>query len=162
MNFLKNLRSKISSLKTRLLGLSKSSGPSVSSHSFPLGKKRISWGEVVDPLIQIKIKTSFGWLPVWFVLDTGADVTVLTVKFAESAGISFERARREKLAGIGDGAVYGYRGKIEVRLNGLSFETRAYFLDVEKNLLLLGRMDLFDKFSLFFDNEKKEVVFSRF
>lgn len=127
---------------------------------FPYRQKRISLGAVVDPLIQIHIKASYGWQPIWILVDSGADTTTLTVGLAQRLGIEFRRNDREKLYGIGDKAVYGYPGVVKFKLDGLTFKARAHFLEAKNNILLLGRMDLFDKFTIIFDNsQKKQIIF---
>lgn len=131
----------------------------MSTLKFPYRKKEINLGVVVEPLIQASIKASYGWQPAWFLVDTGADTTTISAKFATQLGIRFDSREKTRLYGIGKQTTYGYPGKLTLKINGITFAARSYFLDSDRNILLLGRMDLFDKFSLLFDNKNNEVAF---
>ena len=129
---------------------------------FPYRRKTISLGEIVDPLIQAQVKASYGWQPVWFLVDTGADVTTLTVSFAKQLGINLDKRKKSKVHGIGNQSNDAYQSMITLKLNGIVFDIRAFFLNTPRNILLLGRLDLFDKFDITFKNSRQELHFESF
>lgn len=126
---------------------------------FPYRYKRIPLGKVVDPLIQIQIKAIYGWQQVWILVDTGADTTTLPLQFAKRLGVSFDHSKKEKLAGIGNEVVWGYPTVIDLRINGKPLSVRTHLLETYQDILLLGRMDVFDKFTLVFDNHHQNLQF---
>ena len=91
-------------------------------------------------------------------VDTGADTTTLPLAFAKQLGISYKPTQREALYGIGDEKICGYSTSLQLKINGTTLKVRTHLLDTQR-VLLLGRMDIFDHFTLIFDNEKKELVF---
>lgn len=52
----------------------------------------------------------------------------------------------------------GYPSQIQIQLPRQELTVRCYFIDSDI-IPLLGRIDIWDKFSIIFDNIKKEVVF---
>jgi len=49
------------------------------SIDFPYEKKYIEEGFLIDPRVNVEIKTNRGFLVVKFLLDSGADVTTLPI-----------------------------------------------------------------------------------
>ena len=47
--------------------------------TFPYQYKGIEFGKVFNPYIPIPIKARWGWQNLWFLVDSGADTTMLTL-----------------------------------------------------------------------------------
>lgn len=62
--------------------------------TFPYQYKQIEYGRIVNPLARISVKTSWGWQPLWFLLDSGADVTMLTIPLAKILGLDFDITKK--------------------------------------------------------------------
>lgn len=131
----------------------------MSTLTFPYRYKRIPLGRVVDPLVPLQIKASYGWQTVWILVDTGADTTTLPLRFARRMGIPFNQTKREKLSGIGNEVVWGYPAVVDLRINGYPLSVRTHLLETYQDILLLGRMDVFDKYTLIFDNHHQKLQF---
>lgn len=130
------------------------------SIKFPYRYKVIDFGKIVDPLVDFEVETSRGWQEVRFLIDSGADSTTLPLSLAGRWGIKIDRSQRTKIGGVEGKGVYGYPSKIKIRVGKEEFEARCYFIESE-TIPLLGRTDIFDKFSIIFDNRNQEVVFEK-
>ena len=51
---------------------------------FPIGTKVISLGRVADPVIPILVRTRRGSLPFDFLIDSGADCSIIPASIAET------------------------------------------------------------------------------
>lgn len=61
---------------------------------------------------------------------------------------------------ISDKGVTAYPGKIKLQIGEKEFVVHCYF--VKSNTMpLLGRLDIWDKFNLFFDNKNSKVIFEK-
>lgn len=125
--------------------------------TFPYQYKQIDYGRIINPLTYIPVKASWGWQPLWFLLDSGADATLLTVALAKSMGLKFDTTKKTELFGIGEKSVPAYPGRVILRLGENELEVRCYFLDAKESTLLLGRLDIFDKYNILFDAEKRQI-----
>lgn len=63
------------------------------------------------------------------------------------------------VSGVEGGRVAGYSSEIEIGFGRKFYKIRCVFVN-SKIIPLLGRLDVWDKFSIFFDNIKEEVVFN--
>ena len=130
------------------------------SIKFPYRYKFVDFGKIVDPLVDLEVETSRGWQEVRFLIDSGADATTLPLSLAGEWGIKIDRSQRVKIGGVEGRGVYGYPAEITIRIGEEELGVRCYFIESE-TIPLLGRTDIFDKFSLIFDNKNKEVVFEK-
>ena len=129
-----------------------------SALTFPYQYKQIDYGRIINPLTCIKVKASWGWQPLWFLLDSGADTTMLTVPLAKSLGLDFDITKKTQLFGIGEKSVNAYPSKVTLQLKGLDLDVRCYFIDAKESTLLLGRLDIFDKFNILFNTQKRQMI----
>lgn len=131
-----------------------------SDQTYTYGKKRIEFGEIIDPLIRIPLKTLDTWTRVWFLVDTGADVTVIPIPLAHWFDIPFERSNKStSVAGVGNDMTKAYPGVITIKIGRRQHDIRCYFVESGLDTMLLGRLDVFDHFTVVFDNLKKQLVF---
>ena len=126
---------------------------------FPYHYKEIEFGRVFNPLVLLPVKTADGWQDLWFLVDSGADTVMLPIALAKKLGLSFDSSTRTKLYGIGEQAVYASPGKVTLMINGEEITARSYFIYSSSSTLLLGRLDIFEKFSVTFDRENQEIIF---
>ena len=98
---------------------------------FPIGTKTIVFGRVANPVIPLLVQTRRGFVPFDFLIDTGADCTMLPASIAETE-----------------------IGPHIVRL-------RCAFSSHEHSPLILGRLDLFSHFTLAFDNRRHVIRFTK-
>jgi len=143
-----------------LLGLWKSTAPS-GSEIFPYQYKNINGEKIPDPLITLKLETKHGLLQFKFLLDSGADVTTLPLDpFAKLLGITPDQSKKTVIAGVEGGGIDAYPASIFLSI-GKEQISIACFLINSKTIPLLGRKDLWDKYSIFFDNKQKQIVLEK-
>ncbi len=130
-----------------------------SAPTFPYQYKRIDFGRIFNPLILLPVKASWGWQNVWFLVDSGADAVVIPIDLAKKLGLSMDSSIKTKLYGIGEQAIYASQGEIILDIGSKEIVARSYFVHSKNSLLLLGRRDIFEKFSIIFDKTKQAVVF---
>lgn len=122
------------------------------SIEFPYEKKLSFFGEVADPKIPVKVHTKEGYREFRFLVDTGADVTLLPRYAAEYIGVDLEESERMSVKGIEGIGLDAYAAQIKVRIGDRELEIRCLFAASDRVPFILGRTDIFDHFNLIFDN----------
>lgn len=124
---------------------------------FPYRYKRIKFGQIVNPLISLPILTNAGWEKIHFLVDSGADTTTLPLRMSDHLKCEVDLNKKTSISGIEAFGITGFPGKITLKLGTQKLDARCYFIN--SNVIpLLGRLDVWDKFSIVFDNIKKEVI----
>ena len=126
---------------------------------FPYQFKIIGNEKIADPVIYLSTFTQFGIRKIGFLVDSGSDAVTLPLapyhywfNFIPNPGT------KTVLGGIEGKGVEAYPSKIRLQVGKENITVRCYF--VKSNTMpLLGRLDIWDKFSLLFDNKKNQVVF---
>ncbi len=129
--------------------------------TFPYNYKYLVEGKILNPRLYLPLKTKFGWQNTWFLLDSGADTTMLPLSFAKKFGLYFDPKKKGKLFGIGDKAFDGYSGVVHIKIGTKELIVRCDYIDSSDSTLLLGRLDIFDKFNITFDSSNKRIVFEQ-
>lgn|GEM_PF-3575788 len=126
---------------------------------FPYQFKVINKEEVADPVIYLDVVTKFGLRKIGFLVDSGSDTVVLPLApYHFWFNFQPDIKTATTLGGIEGKGVTAYPGKIALQISKEEFNIRCYF--VKSNTMpLLGRLDIWDKFSWIFDNKKKLVIF---
>ena len=128
---------------------------------FPYQFKLIKNEKLVDPVIYLDVVTQFGLRKIGFLVDSGSDTIVFPIA-PYHYWFNFKPNPKTKtiLGGVEGKGVTAYPSKINLQISKAEFTVRCYF--VKSNTMpLLGRLDLWDKFSWIFDNKKHQVIFER-
>ncbi|MEW6619896.1 MAG: retropepsin-like aspartic protease [bacterium] len=128
------------------------------SIEFPLREKRTHLGVIPDPKIDILILEKSGYAPYRFLLDTGADCTMMPSSSAEDLGIDLEQCPIDRSYGIEGDGVKVYLSPITVKIGSHNLTIKCLFSEKENTPYLLGRMDIFSHFNITFDNEQKKLI----
>lgn len=132
------------------------------SIEFSLRKVKTDFALIVDPTIPVELLTLNGFTPFDFLLDTGADATLLPRSMAKILGINLRELPKERMFGIESaGGVQAYRGKVTFRIAKHIFSATAFFSASDACPLILGRADFFDHFSVTFDNRHSKLILAR-
>lgn len=127
---------------------------------FPLGTKVISLGRVADPVVPIFVNTIRGYAPFDFLVDTGADCSMIPAAIATiELGVDLTRCPQEVFFGIEGSGVRVYRGWLALKIGPYPVRVRCVFSPREHTPLILGRMDVFRHFTITFDNRRHVVRF---
>lgn len=128
---------------------------------FPLGTKVISLGRVADPVVPLLVKTRSGYVPFDFLVDTGADCSMIPASLAEAElGVDVARCPHDVFFGIEGRGLQVYRGWLALKIGPYPLRVRCVFSPHEHSPLILGRMDLFRHFSVTFDNKRHVIRFT--
>lgn len=129
---------------------------------FPIGTKVVALGHVTEPVIPILIKTRNGYVPFDFLVDTGADCSMMPASIATlELGINLARCPRQTFLGIEGKGLRVYCGSVIIKLGPYPLQIRCVFSPQEHTPLILGRMDIFDHFTLTFDNRRHRIRFTK-
>jgi hypothetical protein len=90
-------------------------------------------------------------------LDSGADITLLPKSVGDSLKFEVTDDIKE-MKGVLDVPVPIILKNIDVKLCNIEFSIRVAWSMIEEVPLLLGRMDVFDKFEIVFMQKEKKVV----
>lgn len=122
----------------------------------------VGYGKYFRPVIPVGINTTAGWVDLDFLVDTGADITMLPYDIAALVGIDLSKLKPTVMTGIGGFRVKTWKTKIPIRLKDWEFEITASISEENSTPLLLGRKDLLDKkISWIFDHKKEKIIFKR-
>ncbi len=125
---------------------------------FPFQTKIIEEGEIFVPVVKLELKTIKGFWPFEMLLDSGADVTTLSLNSLASYFPDFQKdsATKTVIGGIEGKGVVAYPYTLLARIEKIDFKMRCYF--IESNVdSLLGRLDFWSLFSISFNNKKKQT-----
>lgn len=131
------------------------------SIEYPLPKIRTPLGTVADPTIPIEVLTTSGYRIYDFLLDTGADCTLVPKFMAQLTGVDLSTCKRTHSFGIEGKGVVVYIGIIDIKIAKYHLKIKCLFSEEETTPFILGRMGIFSKFNIFFDNKHKRIKLSR-
>lgn len=125
---------------------------------FPYRKERSSTFRVIlRPVAKVILEEEFDQ---WLYVDSGADITLLPLSVGDLIG--FRRLRQDKLQkimGVGKSSVPIIVKRAAMRIGSLRFAARVAWSQVEEVPPLLGRTDVFRKFSITFKEKERITIF---
>ncbi len=114
------------------------------------------------PMIPLRVKGIEGWYDVWAFVDSGATYSIFEAAEAERLGIKMNSGRRLMIV-VGDGSfIPVYLHKLTVQIGEVEFMTEIGFsshLGIGFNLM--GRKDIFNNFTVCFNDNKGIVSFHK-
>ena len=126
---------------------------------FPYRKEKSStFGVIFRPVAKVILQEEFDQ---WLYVDSGADITLIPLSVGDLIG--FRRIRRDKLQsimGVGKSSVPIIVKKASMRIGSVSFDARVAWSQVEDVPPLLGRTDVFRKFSITFRERERVTTFA--
>jgi hypothetical protein len=126
---------------------------------FPYRRERSStFGVILRPVAKVILEEEFDQ---WLYVDSGADITLIPLSVGDLIG--FRRLRQDKLQkimGVGKSSVPIIVKKAVMRIGSSRFEARVAWSQVEDVPPLLGRTDVFRKFSVTFKEKERVTIFT--
>jgi len=122
----------------------------------PLGVRQ--WtdiGSVMEPVLQVPVKTLQGFQTTEFILDSGAVISSLPRDWAAKTGKDLAYAKRISFKGFGNTISFAYQSDMTLRMGNEDINLPVVFTESEGTRSLLGRKGLFDQYSIFFDHTNK-------
>ena len=126
---------------------------------FPLPFLSTRFGPTPEPVVDLPLKLTQGYLGVRFFLDTGADVSMLPRDFAEPCGVDLASAPPVRVTGIEGGGIQAWVGEITLQIGGEDVLLPCLFTERDDTPALLGRAGIFALFNVSFDCRNRRIVF---
>lgn len=126
---------------------------------FPYVKERSSvFGIVPRPLARVVIGGKFTQ---WMYIDSGADITLIPLSVGKLVGLRRRKGDEpQRIMGVGGSSVSVIVKRVSMRLGSIEFRARVAWSQREDVPLLLGRMDVFRRFSITFREKLGIISFS--
>ena len=118
-------------------------------------------GEIFRPVANLYFRSAKegSWIEVESYIDSGADITLIPFSLGKLLGFKIEKDRIKELSGIGEGKISVIIKKVPLRLGDVELSVRAAWALIEEVPTLLGRLDVFDRFKITFDEKKRKIFF---
>ena len=128
------------------------------SRQVPYRKEKSStFGVIFRPVAKVVLEDEFDQ---WLYVDSGADITLIPLSVGDLIGL--RRLKQDKLRrimGVGKSSIPINVKTISMRIGPMSFRARVAWSQVEEVPLLLGRTDVFRKFSVTFREKEGITIF---
>lgn len=116
------------------------------------------FGPVRRPIIPALLIGPKQSLSFSFVLDSGADISMIPYSVGEALGLSVEGAPRGECKGIGEGLVAYRLCTVRVRFQHIEIPIRVAWSTLDESPLLLGRLDVFDQLDIEFRQRTNAIL----
>ena len=131
------------------------------SSNFPLNQKHTQIGLISEPVIPIAVLTKYGYQKFDFLVDTGADCTIIPKSVAEDLDIDLSVLPKMRFCGIEGKSIIAHLTKITIKITNTPIEITCALSNNERSPFILGRKDIFSNFNISFDNKNGFVRFVR-
>jgi len=119
-----------------------------------------SFGSVLRPVAEVILENGDIRVGIPMYIDSGADISLIPLKFGRSLGFKQEEGDTiREIKGVSGVSIPYILKKVSLILNGKKIEIRVVWALVEKVPTLMGRIDIFDKFRIVFDERRGWIEF---
>lgn len=117
-------------------------------------------GTVLRPVADIVLEYKNQTAEVIMYIDSGADITMIPLETGKAIGLK-QNPEDEilEIKGVSGGGVPYILKSANIILNSKKLKIRLAWALIEEVPLLLGRMDIFNKFKIIFDEKKELIIF---
>lgn len=124
---------------------------------FPYRKEHSPiFGTIYRPKIPVELISGYERKTQMMYLDSGADITLLSKSIGDL--LKFEMTGEIlQMKGVADVSIPVIIKNVDIKLCDIEFSAKVAWALIETPLLL-GRMDVFDKFEIVFMQKEKKVV----
>lgn len=126
--------------------------------SFPYKFLQSELGRIPYPVLPVALHRLGQVFRYEFIVDTGADTTTLPHYVAKKLKIDLRTLPRSKSQGIGNKPSSTWESELILEIAGIKVKTHCFFVASNKIPPLLGKLDIFDKFNFYFDNDQDKLV----
>lgn len=128
---------------------------------FPYGITMLESGGVkVAPVAKIEFQTSNGdWRPAFLIIDSGATISALPKTDAEMLGVRAEDGIKFLVSSIGNEKIEGWKHLLLIKLGSSLLKVPFIFLNSSFAPRVLGRENVFDHFTIIFEEQKRRSGF---
>lgn len=117
-------------------------------------------GEIYRPVASVYLKGGDdNWYLFYPYVDSGADISLFTRTYCELLGYVLENGEEHHVGGI-TGLLRIFIHEVPMRVGEEVLNTKVGFADKEEVPRLLGRISIFSKFQICFDEKNLNVHFN--
>lgn len=102
-----------------------------------------------------------GMISLFMVIDSGAYISALPKSDAGPFGVHLENGAPMSVSGIDGRVLNGWRHDLQVKIGEEKIMLPVVFLEESSAPRILGRLGVFDKFTIIFEEQKKRSGFLR-
>jgi hypothetical protein len=113
---------------------------------------------ILRPLARVKLINENMKTTVDMYVDSGADITLIPYSVGIALGFSLKPEDEiKRIGGVGGGKISIVVRRVKMRIGGEESNVRVAWCMSEDVPLILGRLDIFNKFNILFEDGKKTV-----
>ena len=117
-------------------------------------------GDILRPMANVILQVGSQKVEVTMCIDSGADITMIPFRFGKSLGLKQTPSDKIlEIKGVSGGGVPYLLKSANIYLNEKKLKIRLAWALIEEVPLLLGRLDIFNKFRIIFDEKEEIVIF---
>ncbi|MCI0617839.1 aspartyl protease family protein, partial [bacterium] len=107
-------------------------------------------GQVLKPIIPVTIIGAKRGVNAFMLLDSGADLSLIPYSVGNTIGLDLDIENRSEVQGIGEGSVPYILSQARIKIGDIETPARIGWALIEEVPLILGRLDVFQEFSVEF------------
>jgi len=115
-------------------------------------------GQVLKPIIPVTIIGAKRGVNAFMLLDSGADLSLIPYSVGDAIGLDLDIENRSEVQGIGEGSVPYILSQARIRIGDIETAMRIGWALIEEVPLILGRLDVFQAFSVEFREFENKIV----
>jgi len=113
---------------------------------------------ILRPLARVKLVNENMETTADMYVDSGADITLIPYSVGIALGFSLKPEDEiRRIGGVGGGKISIVVRRVKLRIGSRELNVRVAWCMSEDVPLILGRLDIFDKFNVLFEGGKKTV-----
>jgi len=123
-------------------------------------EEKSSLGNVLRPVAEGMLEKDGFRVGMPMYIDSGADVSLIPMGFGRALGFKQETEDTiQEIKGVSGAGIPYILKEVTLILNGKRLKVRIAWTLVERVSMLMGRMDIFDKFRIIFDERTGWIDF---
>ena len=115
-------------------------------------------GQILKPIIPVSIIGPKRSVNLFMLVDSGADISLLPYSVGETIGLELDIANRSEIHGIGEGSVPYILSHSGLIIGDIEISIRIGWALIEEVPFILGRLDLFQNFSIEFREFENRII----
>ncbi|OGC09159.1 hypothetical protein A3J90_07705 [candidate division WOR-1 bacterium RIFOXYC2_FULL_37_10] len=128
--------------------------------TFKYRKEKNKFGKTIfRPVADIVLNSNDNSIEVGMYIDSGADVSLIPLSIGLALGFSQEASEIREMKGISSEPIPYVLKEVNFIFNNYKFKGKVAWALIEEIPILLGRMDIFTRFKIIFDESEKVINF---
>jgi hypothetical protein len=118
-------------------------------------------GQVLRPVVPIKVKNKNLEIGYQVLVDSGADFCLFHAEIGEAIGLDIKKGKKGIVTGVGGKSSEYFLHKVTLEVGGWPYEIEAGFLpEIGTRSIpygLVGQIGFFEHFKVIFDRQSEEI-----